>query len=67
MSNNNLPEIFETFADARKKGFLTMKAEKDKGRNVVGIFCTYTPREIIFSADDLSVSFWYKIDYNIPD
>ncbi|WP_304332477.1 double-cubane-cluster-containing anaerobic reductase [Brachyspira innocens] len=67
MSNNNLPEIFETFADARKKGFLTMKAEKDKGRNVVGIFCTYTPREIIYAADALSVSLCSTSDETIPE
>ena len=67
MSNNNLPEIFETFADARKKGFLTMKAEKDKGRNVVGIFCTYTPREIIYAADAISVSLCSTSDETIPE
>ncbi|WP_300755756.1 double-cubane-cluster-containing anaerobic reductase [uncultured Brachyspira sp.] len=67
MSNNNLPEIFETFADARKKGFLTMKAEKDKGRNVVGIFCTYTPREIIYAADALSVSLCSTSEETIPE
>ncbi|PCG19774.1 double-cubane-cluster-containing anaerobic reductase [Brachyspira sp. G79] len=67
MSNNNLPEIFETFADARKKGFLTMKAEKDKGKNVVGIFCTYTPREIIYAADALSVSLCSTSEETIPE
>ncbi|WP_028329870.1 double-cubane-cluster-containing anaerobic reductase [Brachyspira alvinipulli] len=67
MSNNNLPEIFETFADARKKGFLAMKAEKDKGRNVVGTFCTYTPRELIYAADALSVSLCSTSDETIPE
>ena len=67
MSNKNLPEIFETFAETHKKGFLTMKAEKDKGRNVVGIFCTYTPREIIYAADALSVSLCSTSDETIPE
>ena len=67
MSNNNLPEIFETFADARKKGFLAMKAEKDKGRNVVGTFCTYTPRELIYAADAISVSLCSTSDETIPE
>ena len=67
MSNNNLPEIFETFADARKKGFLTMKEEKDKGRNVVGIFCTYTPRELIYAADAISVSLCSTSEETIPE
>ena len=67
MSNKDLPEIFETFADARKKGFLTMKAEKDKGRNVVGIFCTYTPRELIYAADAISVSLCSTSEETIPE
>ena len=67
MSNKDLPEIFETFADARKKGFLAMKAEKDKGRNVVGIFCTYTPRELIYAADAISVSLCSTSEETIPE
>ena len=47
MSNNYWPEMFETLNDSRKKGFISMKEEKDKGKNVVGTFCTYTPREVI--------------------
>ena len=67
MSNNALPEIFETFADARKKGFLAMKAEKDKGRNVVGTFCTYTPKELIYAANAVSVSLCSTTDETIPE
>ena len=67
MSNNNLPEIFETFNDARKKGFITMKEEKDKGRNVVGTFCTYTPKEVIYAADAIAVSLCSTNDETIPE
>ena len=67
MSNNNLPEIFETFTDARKKGFLTMKEEKDKGRKVVGSFCTYTPKEVIYAADAISVSLCSTNEETIPE
>ncbi|WP_297204651.1 double-cubane-cluster-containing anaerobic reductase [uncultured Brachyspira sp.] len=67
MSNKNLPEIFETFTDARKKGFLTMKEEKDKGRNVVGSFCTYTPKEVIYAADAISVSLCSTNEETIPE
>ena len=42
----DLPEIFEEFADARKNSFLTIKELKEKGVPVVGVFCTYLPREI---------------------
>lgn len=41
-----LPEIFEEFADARKNSFITVKKLKDEGTPVVGVFCTYLPREI---------------------
>ena len=67
MSNNNLPEIFETFNDARKKDFITMKEEKDKGRNVVGTFCTYTPKEVIYAADAIAVSLCSTNDETIPE
>lgn len=65
--SNKLPDIFESFNDARKKGFLTMKEEKDKGRKVVGTFCTYTPRELIYAADAISVSLCSTSDETIPD
>lgn len=65
--SNKLPDVFESFNDARKKGFLTMKEEKDKGRKVVGIFCTYTPRELIYAADAISVSLCSTSDETVPD
>lgn len=65
--SNKLPDIFESFNNARKKGFLTMKEEKDKGRKVVGIFCTYTPRELIYAADAISVSLCSTSDETVPD
>ncbi len=64
---NKLPDIFESFNDARKKGFLAMKEEKDKGRKVVGTFCTYTPRELIYAADAISVSLCSTSDETVPD
>lgn len=65
--SNKLPDIFESFNDVRKKGFLTMKEEKDKGRKVVGTFCTYTPRELIYAADAMSVSLCSTSDETVPD
>lgn len=64
---NNLPEIFDTFADSRKSGFLSMKEEKDNGRHVVGTFCTYTPRELIYAADAIAVSLCSVSDETIPE
>lgn len=51
-----LPKNFDTFADARKMGFLKMKELKENGRNVVGVFCTYTPLEIIYAGNLIPVS-----------
>ena len=65
--SNKLPDIFESFNDARKQGFLTMKEEKDKGRKVVGTFCTYTPKELIYAADAMSVSLCSTSDETVPD
>lgn len=65
--SNKLPDIFESFNDARKKGFLTMKEEKDRGRKVVGTFCTYTPKELIYAADAISVSLCSTSDETVLD
>lgn len=47
---NELPKNFEEFADARRAGFIKMKELKDKGKQVCGTFCQYTPAEIIHAA-----------------
>mgnify|MGYP003284429879 CR=1 FL=1 len=49
---NNLPKDFEIFSDARRQGFLKAKEIKDRGENMVGVFCTYTPKEVIYAAGD---------------
>ncbi|MEG1584917.1 MAG: 2-hydroxyacyl-CoA dehydratase family protein, partial [Anaerovorax sp.] len=67
MSNNELPEIFESFGDARRQGFLTVKNFKDAGKKVVGIFCTYTPVEIFMAAGAINVGLCSTSDETIPD
>ncbi|MFP3155544.1 hypothetical protein LQZ18_14170 [Lachnospiraceae bacterium ZAX-1] len=47
---NKLPSNFEGFADARRQGFLAMKELKDAEKKVAGIFCTYSPQEIVLAA-----------------
>lgn len=42
-----LPEVFESFADARRNAFISMKTLKDEGRKVVGVYCGFAPWEII--------------------
>lgn len=51
-----LPENFETFDEKRKRGFLALKTEKEKGKNVVGTFCSYTPVELVMAAGAVYVS-----------
>ncbi|WP_333647786.1 double-cubane-cluster-containing anaerobic reductase [Lacrimispora sp.] len=62
-----LPQVFDSFAEARKNGFLAIKKIKDAGKRVVGQFCTYTPLEIFMAADLVSVSLCSTSDETIPD
>lgn len=62
-----LPQVFESFAEARKNGFLAVKKIKDSGKGVVGQFCTYTPLEIFMAAGLVSVSLCSTSDETIPD
>lgn len=45
-----LPENFETYAEARKAGFMRMKELKETGRPMVGIYCSFVPTELIEAA-----------------
>ena len=63
----DLPEIFEEFADARKNSFLTIKELKEKGVPVVGVFCTYLPREIPNAMGAAVVGLCSVSDETIPD
>ncbi|MDR1545835.1 MAG: 2-hydroxyacyl-CoA dehydratase family protein [Deltaproteobacteria bacterium] len=62
-----LPEIFDSFAQARKNGFLAVKKLKDQGRGVVGTFCTYTPVEIFLAAGLTPVGLCSTSDETIPE
>lgn len=61
-----LPEQFEAFADARKAGFLRVKELKERGGRVAGIFCTFTPTEILDAAGFVSVSLCGMSDETVP-
>lgn len=61
-----LPEKFEEFADARKAGFLRVKALKEQGKKVAGVFCTFTPNEILEAAGFTSVSLCGMSNETIP-
>lgn len=51
-----LPEKFAEFGDARKEGFLRVKKVKEEGGLVAGVFCTFTPLEILDAAGFTPVS-----------
>ena len=63
----DLPEVFEEFAEQRKKSFLGVKQLKDKGIPVIGSYCTYFPQEIAMAMGAASVSLWSTSDETIPD
>lgn len=62
-----LPKRFEEFSDARKNGFLKVKALKESGKKVAGIFCTFTPQEILDAAGFVSVGLCGMSAETIPD
>lgn len=64
---NKLPEKFDEYSEAKRQGFLKVKKLRDKGINVVGTFCTYTPIELIYAAGAIPVSLCGKDESSIPD
>lgn len=64
--NYTLPEKFEEFGEARKAGFLRVRGVKENGGKVAGIFCTFTPVEILEAAGFTSVSLCGMSPETIP-
>ena len=62
----NLPADFESYPQARKAGFMRMKALKDNGAKVVGTFCSFVPSELIYAAGALPVGLCAFTDEPIP-
>ena len=60
-----LPESFETFEEVKKQGFLRIMKEKENGKKLVGVFCTYTPLELIMAAGANFVSLCGGSDHTI--
>ncbi len=65
--NQELPSIFDEFAEARKNGFIRMHELKKQGVGVVGTFCTYTPQEVFLAADLVPVSLCSTSDETISE
>ena len=51
-----LPENFESFPEARKSGFMKMKAHKYNGGKIVGTYCSFIPTELIIAAGAIPVT-----------
>ena len=62
----NLPENFQSYSEARQQGFMRMKELKEKGKKVVGVFCTYTPSELVLAAGAVPVGLCGVSDEPIP-
>lgn len=62
-----LPEVFEAFAEQRQKSFLTVKEYKDKGIPVIGSYCTYFPQEIAMAMGAASVSLCSTSDETVQE
>jgi benzoyl-CoA reductase/2-hydroxyglutaryl-CoA dehydratase subunit BcrC/BadD/HgdB len=65
IQERNLPAIFESFSQARKDGFVSMKTLKRQGHGVVGTFCTFVPVELITAADLIPVGLCSTSDETI--
>ncbi len=64
---SDLPEIFNEFAEQRKNSFLAVKKLKDEGTPVVGVFCTFLPKEIANAMGAAVVGLCSVTDETIPD
>jgi len=50
-----LEDIIQGFASARETNMLNIKQAKERGRKVVGVYCTYCPQELILAAGAIPV------------
>ncbi|MCJ8343009.1 MAG: 2-hydroxyacyl-CoA dehydratase family protein [Cetobacterium sp.] len=64
--DQKLESKLQEFSEARRNGFLKVKEFKDRGENIVGIFCTYTPKELVYAAGAYPVSLCSISEETIP-
>lgn len=62
----NLPSNFDSFNEARQRGFINAKELKESGRKLVGVFCTFTPVEIPMAAKAAVVGVCGVSEESIP-
>lgn len=61
-----LPKNFESYEEGRQKGFLTMKALKETGKKVVGVYCSFVPTELIYASGAVPVGLCAFSEAPIP-
>ena len=64
---NDLPSIFEEFAEQRRNSFLAIKEINDTGIPVIGVFCTYFPQELALAMGAAVVGLCSMSDETIPE
>ncbi|MBV4417757.1 2-hydroxyacyl-CoA dehydratase family protein [Clostridium tyrobutyricum] len=62
-----LPEIFSSFSEARRNGFIKAKELKEQNVPLVGTFCSYMPQEIAMAAGAAVVSLCSTSDETIEE
>ncbi|WDV45383.1 double-cubane-cluster-containing anaerobic reductase [Clostridiaceae bacterium M8S5] len=62
-----LPKIFEGFSEARREGFIKIKAYKDTDKPVIGTFCTFLPQELPLAMGAATVSLCATSDETIGE
>lgn len=50
------PVLMEQFSKLREQGMMKIKEEREQGKKVVGMYCTYSPQELIMAAGAYPVS-----------
>lgn len=56
MDANKMPSGFDSFQEAQKEKFIELKKLKEEGKRVVGTYCSFVPKEIIYAADAIPLS-----------
>lgn len=62
-----LPEIFESFSEARRNGFISAKNFKDQNKPMIGTFCTFMPQELPLAMGAATVSLCATSDETVRD
>ncbi len=66
MKELTLPQRFEEFSQARKQGFIDVMRIKEQGGIIAGVFCAYTPGEVLDAAGITSVGLCGTSQETIP-